>query len=153
MARTGRPKTIIEESQLRGVLKLYMDLEGAAAFFKCSPDTIERWTKKNFKKTFADFRRECMVETRLALRQEAITLAMGRPESKDGKKKEVPPDKEMVKFCLKYMDDFNDIVQTAKLLEDERKKQTEILSGQDTVTRIFETEWSEPQATIEENDN
>jgi hypothetical protein len=51
------------------------------------------------------------------------------------------------------MDDFNDIVQTAKLLEDERKKQTEILSGQDTVTRIFETEWSEPQATIEENDN
>lgn len=53
MAR-GRPKIQIDKKEFEDLCGLQCTLEEIAATFHCSPDTIERWCKREYKQTFAE---------------------------------------------------------------------------------------------------
>jgi hypothetical protein len=71
----ARPKTVIDEGQIRALMRLKPTLEDTAAFFKCSARTIERFIEKKFKLSFVEFREQNMVHTRLNLIRKAISKA------------------------------------------------------------------------------
>ena len=73
--KMGRPEVVIDEAQLRGLLRLKPTLRDCAAFFKCSEDTIEKECRKYGAKTFSDFRDQNMVHTRFSLIRDAIRKA------------------------------------------------------------------------------
>lgn len=71
----GRPIVEIDMKQLAALMRFKPRLEDAAAFFRCSPDTIERRIKEETDLTFAEFREQNMVHTRFALVQKALKKA------------------------------------------------------------------------------
>lgn len=90
------PKIVkINPDQLRSLLRMKPTLEDTAAFFDCSPDTIELYIKKNYDCTFTEFRRQNMVHTRHSLIRTAIQKA------EDG-------DNEMLKFTIKNLAGWRD---------------------------------------------
>lgn len=91
----ARPKKIIDENQLRTLMRLKPTLKDTAAFFECSEDTIERKCKELADVSFAEFRDQNMVHTRFSLVRKAITKA----ESGDNV---------MLIFCLKNLCDWRD---------------------------------------------
>lgn len=95
MAKTGRPKTQIDENQLKGLCRLKPTLKDCAAFFNCSEDTIERVCKRLGSSSFADFRDKNMVHTRFSLIRTAI-------------KKAENGDNTMLIFCLKNLCGWTD---------------------------------------------
>lgn len=61
--------------QLEDLMRIKPSLEDSAAFFKCDQKTIERVIRKEWDKTFVDFRQERMVHTRLMLQRDAVKMA------------------------------------------------------------------------------
>lgn len=91
----ARPKKIIDEHQLKTLMRLKPTLKDTAAFFECSEDTIEKRIKEIAKVSFTEFRDQNMVHTRFSLVRKAITKA----ESGDNT---------MLIFCLKNLCDWRD---------------------------------------------
>lgn len=91
----GRPEIEIPMDQLEGLCRLKPTLEDCAAFFKCSPDTIELRIKQKAGLVFTEFRDQFIVETRYDLIRAAIAKA------KKG-------DNQMLMFCLKNMSKWSD---------------------------------------------
>lgn len=90
------PKVVsIDLDQLKGLMRLKPSLEDTAAFFSCSPDTIERYIKKQAQVTFAEFRDQNMVHTRFALIRTALQKAQ-------------KGDNCMLIFCLKNLCGWKD---------------------------------------------
>lgn len=83
-----KPEIIINEEQLRSLMALRPKSQDVAAFFKCSIDTLERYLRKNFNMTFAEFREENTAGTRFSLSRTAIEKALAG-------------DNVMLIFCLK----------------------------------------------------
>ena len=90
MAKMGRPKIEIDETQLKALCRLKPTLKDVAAFFGCSEDTIENRCKALGAATFSEFRDQNMVHTRFSLVRKAIKKA------EDG-------DNTMLIFCLKNL--------------------------------------------------
>jgi hypothetical protein len=91
----GRPRVEIDQDQFESLCRLNPTLKDAAAFFKCSEDTIERRAKDFGYQGFADARAENMVHTRLDLIRKAVSM---------GKSGNVP----MLIFSLKNLCGWKD---------------------------------------------
>lgn len=75
MARTGRPKKEIDETQFTKLCGLQCTEEEIAGFFDCSVDTIERWCKRELKETFAEAFKKRSVGGKVSLRRYQFELA------------------------------------------------------------------------------
>lgn len=75
MARTGRPKKEISKEQFEKLCGLQCTLDEIAGFFNCSADTIERFAKKTYNRTFADVFKEYSAQGKISLRRYQFKLA------------------------------------------------------------------------------
>lgn len=75
MARTGRPQIQIDEEVFIGLCRIQCTLNEIAGFFKCSEDTVERWCKRTFKKTFAETYKIHSVNGKISLRRYQFRMA------------------------------------------------------------------------------
>lgn len=71
----GRPPKEINMEQMKQLLRLRASKEDVAAFFECSPDTIERRIKEHCDLSFTELRDEQMVHTKVFLIQKALDMA------------------------------------------------------------------------------
>jgi len=91
----ARPRLEIDQNQLESLCRLNPTLKDAAAFFKCSEDTIENRAKEFGYKDFSDCRQQNMVHTRLTLIRNALKMAeKGNPA--------------LMIFCLKNLCKWTD---------------------------------------------
>ena len=67
--RTGRPRIDIDINTFEKLCGLQCTLVEIAGFFDCSEDTIERWCKREYGKTFADVFAEKRGKGKIALRR------------------------------------------------------------------------------------
>ena len=54
MARTGRPKKQIDQRTFEKLCGLQCTLNELCAFFECQDDTLNKWCKRTYGKTFSD---------------------------------------------------------------------------------------------------
>ena len=95
----ARPRLEIDQEQLEAFCRMNPTLKDAAAFFKCSEDTIERRCKEFGYNDFADCRQQNMVHTRLKLIRGALQMAeKGNPA--------------LMIFCLKNLCGWVDRVES-----------------------------------------
>lgn len=79
MARTGRPRIEISIDQFKKLCKMQCKLDEFAGFFDCSPDTIERFCKRELKKTFAEAFKIYSAGGKISLRRNAFRMAETNP--------------------------------------------------------------------------
>lgn len=72
----ARPKLKIDIEQLESLMRLSPNLEDTANFFNCSPDTIERLIKEKYQCSFAEFRDQKGVHTRMSIKRKMIEKAL-----------------------------------------------------------------------------
>ena len=84
----------INKDQLCGLLRLKPSLEDVAAFFKCSPTTIQRFITAEYQISFRELREREMVHTR----HDLIRKAIARADKSDT----------MLIFCLKNLCGWRD---------------------------------------------
>lgn len=95
----ARPRLEIDQDQLEAFCRMNPTLKDAAAFFKCSEDTIERRCKEFGYNDFADARQQNMVHTRLKLIRSALAMAeKGNPA--------------LMIFCLKNLCGWADKIES-----------------------------------------
>ena len=75
MAKAGRPKIQIDKAAFEKLCGLQCSLDEFAAFFECSPDTIERWCKATYDANFADVFAQKRGHGKIALRRAQFQLA------------------------------------------------------------------------------
>ena len=76
------------DHQLKNIMRYKPRLEDVAAFFECNSSTVERYIKKTYGVTFAEFRLQNQVRSRFEMIQVAMTKAL-------------QGDNTMLIFCLK----------------------------------------------------
>lgn len=74
MANMGRPRKEIDRADFEGLLSIQCTLEEVAFFLDhklggCSTDTIERWCKRTYKKSFAEISAQYKALGRISLRR------------------------------------------------------------------------------------
>lgn len=79
MARLGRPKKEINKEQFEKLCGLQCTEEEVASFFDCSPDTIERFCKREYKATFAEVFKKKRNIGKISLRRSQWKLAEKYP--------------------------------------------------------------------------
>lgn len=95
----ARPRLELDQEQLEALCRMNPTLKDAAAFFKCSEDTIERRCKEFGYRDFADCKQQNMVHTRLKLIRSALAMAeKGNPA--------------LMIFCLKNLCGWADKTET-----------------------------------------
>ena len=94
-----RPSIEIDFNQLTVLMRFKPTQADAAAYFKCSEDTIARRIEKETGLTYAEFREQNMVHTRMTLVQTALKKANGG-------------DNVMLIFCLKNLCGWKDKTET-----------------------------------------
>ena len=72
---TGRPKKEIDKKIFENLCGLQCTLEEIAGVFDCSPDTIERWCKREYKETFAEVYKKHSAKGKTSLRRIQFKLA------------------------------------------------------------------------------
>ena len=72
---TGRPKKEIDKKIFENLCGLQCTLEEIAGVFDCSPDTIERWCKREYKETFAEVYKKHSAKGKISLRRAQFELA------------------------------------------------------------------------------
>lgn len=75
MARTGRPKIEIDQKMFEKLCGLQCTLVEIAGVFDCSEDTIERWCKRTYKKTFAEVYKKHSAKGKMSLRRNQFRLS------------------------------------------------------------------------------
>lgn len=75
MAKTGRPKKEIDQTQFEKLCGMQCTLKEIAGFFDCSEDTIERWCKRTYNNTFADTFKNHSAAGLISLRRNQFKLA------------------------------------------------------------------------------
>ena len=53
MAKMGRPRIEIDKEEFEKLCDIQCTLTEIAGWFRCSPDTIENWCKREYKDTFS----------------------------------------------------------------------------------------------------
>ena len=93
--KMGAPEKPVDMEQLAALCRLKPTQADCAAFFKVSPDTIDRRIKQATGLTFAEFRDQNLVHTRFSLIRKAL-------------KKAENGDNVMLIFCLKNLCKWSD---------------------------------------------
>lgn len=75
----GRPRTIIDKEQFEKLCGLQCSLDEIAGWFRCSPDTVENWCKREYKENFSDIYKKCAVGGKISLRRYQFKLAEKHP--------------------------------------------------------------------------
>lgn len=75
MARRGRPRIEIQRKQFEGLCGIFCTLDEIASVLDCSPDTIERWCKREYGQNFADVFKSKSAAGRVSLRRTAFRQA------------------------------------------------------------------------------
>lgn len=71
----GRPRKEIDNKIFENLCGLQCTLEEIAGVFDCSPDTIERWCKQEYKETFAEVYKKHSAKGKTSLRRTQFKLA------------------------------------------------------------------------------
>jgi AraC-like DNA-binding protein len=71
----GRPRKEIDNKIFENLCGLQCTLEEIAGVFDCSPDTIERWCKREYKETFAEIYKKHSAKGKTSLRRTQFKLA------------------------------------------------------------------------------
>ncbi len=71
----GRPKIEINRDAFESLCGILCTLDEIAGFFHCSPDTIERWCKREYKRNFAEIYKKLSSEGKISLRRNQFKLA------------------------------------------------------------------------------
>lgn len=71
----ARPRKEIDANLFKKLCGLQCTLEEIAGVFDCSPDTIERWCKREFKESFADIYKKYSANGKMSLRRYQFELA------------------------------------------------------------------------------
>lgn len=72
---TGRPRKEIDNKIFENLCGLQCTLEEIAGVFDCSPDTIERWCKREYEATFAEVYKKHSAKGKTSLRRIQFKLA------------------------------------------------------------------------------
>lgn len=75
----ARPNKEIKQSEFEKLCAMQCTQEEIAAFFDCSVDTIERFCKREYKKSFADIFKEKREIGKISLRRSQWKLAENNP--------------------------------------------------------------------------
>ena len=75
MAETGRPRREIKQDSFEKLCAMFCTEEEIAGFFECSVDTIERWAKRTYDKSFAEIYAEKKQGGKISLRRAQFRLA------------------------------------------------------------------------------
>ena len=75
MAKTGRPKKVIDQEQFEKLCGLQCTKDEIAGFFNCSPDTIENFCKKTYNDTFSAIYKIHSASGKISLRRYQFKLA------------------------------------------------------------------------------
>lgn len=70
-----RPRIKIIKDDFERLCGLFCTLDDVSGWFKCSPDTIERWVKRTYKETFADILKRYSSSAKVSLRRKQLELA------------------------------------------------------------------------------
>lgn len=71
----GRPRIEIDEEAFKKLCGIQCTLDEVASFFDCSPDTIERWCKRELKITFAEAFKKHSANGKISLRRWQFKMA------------------------------------------------------------------------------
>lgn len=71
----ARPRVEIDKEQFEKLCALQCTLDEIAGFFRCSPDTVERWTKRVYKQGFAGIYKIHSAGGKMSLRRMQFRLA------------------------------------------------------------------------------
>lgn len=71
----GRPRKDIDKTNFEKLCGLLCTLDEIAGFFNCSPDTIERWCKREYKANFAEVFKRFSAAGKISLRRYQFELA------------------------------------------------------------------------------
>ena len=75
MAKTGRPRIQIDETQFKDLCNMLCTEAEIAAFFHCDTDTLWRWCKRTYKKPFTEVFAEFSANGKMSLRRKQFALA------------------------------------------------------------------------------
>lgn len=75
MARTGRPKKVIEETLFESLCKIQCTETEICAVLECSEDTLNRWCKRTYKMTFAETYKNKSQHGKASLRRTQFKIA------------------------------------------------------------------------------
>lgn len=70
-----RPRIEINKEMFESLCGIFCTLEEIACIFKCSEDTIERWCKREYKKSFADVYKKESMKGKASIRRTQFELA------------------------------------------------------------------------------
>ena len=79
MAKMGRPRKDIDKDTFEKLCGIFCTQEEIAHFFNCSIDTVERWCKRTYSKTFADAYKVYTERGKMSLRRIQFKLAEKSP--------------------------------------------------------------------------
>lgn len=71
----ARPRIEIDKSQFEKLCSIQCTQEEMASFFGCSPDTIERWCRREYKERFAEVYAKKRGIGKISLRRSQFRLA------------------------------------------------------------------------------
>lgn len=71
----GRPKIVIDKDIFEKLCEYQCTLREIAGIFKCSEDTIERWSKRTYKETFAEVYKKYSANGKMSLRRNQFKLS------------------------------------------------------------------------------
>lgn len=71
----GRPRIEIDKEQFEKLCYLQCTLAEIAAWFKCSEDTIENWSKRTYKSNFSDIYKTYSAGGKVSLRRWQFKMA------------------------------------------------------------------------------
>ena len=77
MAKMGRPQKEINKEQFEELCKMQCTLDEIAGFFKCSPDTIQNWCKKEYEDIYSVVYKKYAQDGRISLRRAQLKSALG----------------------------------------------------------------------------
>lgn len=75
----ARPRIEIDKSQFEKLCSIQCTQEEIAGFFNCSPDTVERWCKREYKERFAEIYAKKRGLGKISLRRSQFKMAETNP--------------------------------------------------------------------------
>ena len=75
MAKIGRPRKEIDKVQFENLCGLQCTEVEIASFFSCSVDTVERWCKREYDKSFAEVFKKYAAIGKISLRRNQMKLS------------------------------------------------------------------------------
>lgn len=73
--KVGRPLIEINKEEFEKLCSIFCTLDDIAGWFRCSPDTIERFCKREYDENFADILKRYSSNAKVSLRRKQIEAA------------------------------------------------------------------------------